>query len=132
MDITLGISILIPLFNGIEFLETSINSIKNQTYTKWEVIIGINGHNIDSEVYLKAKEYENEKIYVKWYSTKNKVDTLNEMIKDCNYNVVCLLDVDDYWLDNKLEKQIKIWETGKYDVIGSKCQYFGRVFQWLG
>ena len=54
MDITLGISILIPLFNGIEFLETSINSIKNQTYSKWEVIIGINGHNIDNEVYLKV------------------------------------------------------------------------------
>ena len=120
----MNISILIPLYNGIEFLETSISSIKNQTYPHWEVIIGINGHQQESEVYNQAKSYENEKISIKWYPFKNKVDTLNEMVKDCRYDIICLLDVDDYWLENKLEKQIEIWKTGKYDVVGTLCQYF--------
>jgi glycosyltransferase involved in cell wall biosynthesis len=119
------ISILIPLYNGIEFLETSLNSIKNQTYHNWEVIIGINGHSKESEVYNEAKKYEDERISVNWYPIKNKVDTLNEMIKDCKYDIICLLDVDDYWLDNKLEKQVEIWRTGKYDVVGTLCKYFG-------
>jgi glycosyltransferase involved in cell wall biosynthesis len=121
----MNVSILIPLYNGIEFLETSLSSIKNQTYSHWEVIIGINGHTIESEVYKRAKNYENEKIFVKWYPFKNKVDTLNEMVKDCNYDIICLLDVDDYWLETKLEKQIEILKKGKYDVIGTLCQYFG-------
>lgn len=121
----MNVSILIPLYNGIEFLETSLSSIKNQTYTDWEVIIGINGHQQESEIFKEAQKYENEKISVKWYPFKNKVDTLNEMVKDCRYDIICLLDVDDYWLETKLEKQIEIWKTNKYDVVGTLCQYFG-------
>lgn len=36
------ISILMPIYNGIDFIEESVNSIINQTYDKWELIIGIN------------------------------------------------------------------------------------------
>ena len=54
----MNISILIPLYNGIEFLETSISSIKNQTYPHWEVIIGINGHQQESEIFKEAQKYE--------------------------------------------------------------------------
>jgi len=33
-----------PIYNGIEFIEESVKSIIKQTYTEWELIIGINGH----------------------------------------------------------------------------------------
>ena len=45
-----GISVLIPLYNGIEFLEESINSVIKQTYKNWETIIGINGYNENSDI----------------------------------------------------------------------------------
>ena len=48
------ISILIPIYNGIEFFEDSLLSVINQTYKKWELIIGINGHPNNSEVQKKA------------------------------------------------------------------------------
>jgi len=35
------ISILMPIYNGIEFIKQSVNSIKNQTYKDWELIIGV-------------------------------------------------------------------------------------------
>ena len=38
------ITILMPIYNGIEFIEESVKSIIKQTYTEWELIIGINGH----------------------------------------------------------------------------------------
>ena len=47
---SLYISIIIPLYNGIEFLENAINSIRSQTYKYWNLIVGINGHTIDSDV----------------------------------------------------------------------------------
>ncbi len=59
-----GITILMPIYNGIEFIEESVESIIKQTYTEWELIIGINGHPPNSEVYKKAKEYESDKIKV--------------------------------------------------------------------
>ena len=49
------ISILMPIYNGIEFIDESVSSIMQQTYTEWELIIGVNGHPPNSEVFQKAK-----------------------------------------------------------------------------
>jgi teichuronic acid biosynthesis glycosyltransferase TuaG len=118
------ISILMPIYNGIEFLEESLPTILYQTYNDWELIIGINGHPKDSEVYQKAKKYENDKIKVyEIFNTNGKSEALNEMLKYANYDWVSLLDVDDKWLPNKLQLQIQYMD--KFDVIGTACRYFG-------
>lgn len=113
-----------PIYNGIEFIEESVSSIKNQKYSEWELIIGINGHPKDSEVYKIAKKYENNKIKVyDLQNVKGKSEALNEMLKYTNYNWIALLDVDDKWLPKKLESQIQYIDN--YDVIGAGCKYFG-------
>jgi glycosyltransferase involved in cell wall biosynthesis len=120
------ISILIPIYNGIEFIDESVSSVLNQTYDQWELLIGINGHPQDSEVYKIAKEYENKcnKIRVfDFYTIRGKSNTLNEMIKFCNYNYVAILDVDDIWHPQKLDIQSQL--LNKFDVIGSNCIWFG-------
>ena len=121
------ISILIPIYNGIEFIEESVSSVLSQTYSEWELLIGINGHPQNSDVYKIAKEYENKSNKIKvfdFYTIKGKSNTLNEMIKKCSYNYVAILDVDDIWHSQKLEIQIEKVLQG-YDVIGSKCIWFG-------
>jgi len=120
------ISILMPIYNGIEFIHESVPSILEQTYDKWELVIGINGHPENSEIYKTAKNFEekSDKIRViDFYNIKGKSNTLNEMIKYCKYNYVALLDVDDIWHPQKLEVQ-SIW-LNSYDVIGSNCIWFG-------
>jgi glycosyltransferase involved in cell wall biosynthesis len=120
------ISILIPIYNGIEFIEDSVSSVLNQTYDEWELIIGINGHPPDSEVYKIAKKYEekSEKIRVfDFHQIKGKSNTLNEMIKHCKYDYVALLDVDDIWHEDKLKFQSQ--KLNEYDIIGSNCVWFG-------
>ena len=120
------ISILIPIFNGVEYLEESIQSVINQTYKHWEIIIGINGHLPESYTYNIAKKYESNKIKIYDFgildSVNKKSETLNKMVFYCNYDHVAILDVDDIWLPEKLEIQSKFLS---YDVIGSKCEYFG-------
>ena len=118
------ISILMPIYNGIKFIDQSVNSIKNQTYKDWELIIGINGHSLESEVYKKAKEYENEQIKViELHPIKGKSAALNAMLEHCQYDWIALLDVDDIWLPPKLQAQIPYIFV--YDVIGTQCVYFG-------
>jgi glycosyltransferase involved in cell wall biosynthesis len=115
-----------PIYNGIEFINESIPSIINQTYDKWELFIGVNGHSKNSDVYKKAKIYETIDSRIKvvdFYALKGKSATLNEMIKLCNYDYVALLDVDDIWHNKKLEIQSVL--LSEYDVIGSKCIWFG-------
>ena len=120
------ISILIPIYNGIEFIDESVTSVLNQTYTDWELLIGVNGHPKNSNVYKKAKEYEKSiKIRVfDFYNIKGKSNTLNEMLKFCNYKYIALLDVDDIWHPQKLEVQSSLF-VSNYDVIGSRCIWFG-------
>jgi len=120
------ISILIPIYNGIDFICESVASVLRQTYGEWELIIGINGHPKESSVYKIAKEYEkvtNKIRVLDLYEIKGKSNALNEMIKHCSYNYVALLDVDDIWHEQKLELQAQM--LNKFDVIGSNCVWFG-------
>jgi len=120
------ISILLPIYNGIEFINESVPTIIYQTYNNWELIIGINGHPKDSEVYKEAKKWQKRDHRIKvldLYTIKGKSIALNKMIKHCQYNWISLIDVDDKWLPKKLQSQIPYIE--KYHVIGTHCQYFG-------
>lgn len=120
------ISILMPIYNGIEFINDSVLSIAQQTYSEWELIIAINGHPPNSAVFQTAKNYEiiSENIRVlDLHTCKGKSNTLNEMLNYCKYDWISLLDVDDKWLPDKLDKQVPFMKD--YDVIGTQCQYFG-------
>lgn len=122
------ITILLPIYNGIEYIEESVNSVINQTYKDWELLIGINGHQKNSEVYKKAKSFESKvdddkiKVY-DFYNIKGKVDTLHELLKYAKYEWIALIDVDDIWLKNKLNKQSNY--MSEYDIIGTHTHYFG-------
>ena len=117
------ISILMPLYNGIQYLKESVNSILKQTFEDWELIIGINGHPKQSPVYQESCKFLSERIKVVEFNTRGKSNTLNEMVKICSFDIVCLLDVDDMWLPNKLFAQIPM--IRRYDVVGTFCAYFG-------
>ena len=95
------ISILMPIYNGIEFIDESLPTVIYQTYKNWELLIGINGHEEKSIVYKQAKQWEEYDNRIKVYDLlhiSGKSNSLNEMVKMCNYDWVSLLDVDDKWL----------------------------------
>ena len=107
------ISILIPIHNGIEFLDECVQSILKQSYKNYEIIIGVNGFSENSSTYIKAQEYSskfNNTVQIKvldLYHIKGKSNALNEMIKHTSYDWISLLDVDDLWHVHKLDCQIK-------------------------
>ena len=125
------ISIVIPIYNGIEYINSSVSSVLSQTYNDWELIIGVNGHPKDSEVYYEAKKFEqlsiveNKITVLDLYYIKGKANALNHMIQHCQGNYIALLDVDDIWHIDKLYFQSMF--IHRYDVIGSKCIYFGDI-----
>ena len=114
-----------PIYNGVEYIDESVSSILAQTYTDWELIIGVNGHDPMSIVYLIAKKYEkrgNIRV-LDLHNVRGKSNALNEMMKYCKYDYVALLDVDDIWEPSKLQAQSEY--MNRYDVIGTNCVYFG-------
>lgn len=123
------ISILIPLYNGIEFLEETLVSVKAQTYTQWEVLIGVNGHSANSEVYQKAdwlmKAHKINGYLFDLVNCKGKPQTLNALVSHAHGDWIALLDADDLWHQQKLEIQMKVIQSNLFDVIGSQGVYFG-------
>lgn len=119
------ISILIPIYNGIEYIDESVNSVLDQTFQDWEIIIGINGHLENSMVYKAAKNYEDLDPRIRVYDMpeiQGKANSLNAMIVYCSYDWIAILDVDDIWMPTKLEKQVPFMD--QYDVVGTLCVYF--------
>ena len=126
-----SVSILMPVYNGVEYIQESVSSVINQTATNWELLIAVNGHPPNSKVYKKVCDYifslNDTRIHVFDYNQcRGKSETLNQMVSHCSYNYVALLDVDDIWINNKLEVQMP-YILQKYDVIGTKCVYFGNL-----
>lgn len=122
-----NVSIIMPLYNGVEFLPESIGSVLKQTWEDWELLVGVNGYPENSDVYEKVKsEYTDPRIKVcDFHMCKGAPNTLNKLRENAKYNIIALIDADDAWLPDKLLQQLEVWKTNKYDVIGTNTQYFG-------
>lgn len=128
-----AVTILTPVYNGIEFLEECIDSVREQTVADWEMLIGINGHGEDGgdaarivKEILARKQDSRIRIFIQPPPLKGKVESLNALVKEARADWICLLDCDDKWLPTKLEEQLQFLDTVKdFDVIGTQCMYFG-------
>jgi glycosyltransferase involved in cell wall biosynthesis len=128
------ISILTPVFNGVEFLHECVRSVKAQTFTDWELWIGVNGHGEDGgEVAQLAYQlvlYDPRiHIVIQGPSLKGKVESLNHLVSLTTSDWIAILDCDDTWEPLKLEKQVQAIHSHASDaaVIGTFCQYFGEL-----
>jgi len=126
------VTILTPLYNGIEFLDECVSSVIQQTYQDCEMLIGINGHGIDGfAVGDIAKEIASKdkriKVIIQPPPLQGKVESLNNLMTYTTSEWICLLDCDDKWHPEKLEAQIKALQNDAKEavVIGTPCQYFG-------
>ena len=137
-----SISILIRLYNGVEYLGDSLKSVLDQTFTDWELLIGVNGHGLDGndggDTYRIArytidticKPEEKAKIrLINYPDVRGGAETMNALAKDAKGDWVAILDVDDIWVPEKLHEQTLVRDVHLLmpDVIGTKCEYFGAM-----
>jgi glycosyltransferase involved in cell wall biosynthesis len=125
------ISILMPIYNGIEFFKESFRTISRQTHTDWELLIGINGHSDPSFILGLIEEIAkgDPRVRVFVQTTTGKPNSLNDLMTHVTTDWVALLDVDDTWSLTKLEEQVRILATlhPETAVVGTFCHYFGEL-----
>lgn len=112
------VSIVIPVYNGQEFVEKAIESVKRQTYTDWELII-LDDCSTDN-TYEVIKSYENPKIRILRNETNKGVGiTRQRALSAAEGEFVMFVDADDYLPDDALEVSIKMQEQYDSDFVYS-------------
>ena len=108
------VSIVVPVYNAEKFISETINSVLNQTYKNWELLLVNDCSKDNSEKIIKEYIQKDKRIKLMNNEVNSRAAiSRNNGIKAAKGRFICFLDADDLWDKEKLEKQIKfIEETG--------------------
>lgn len=95
-------SIIIPVYNKTNFIENTLKSVFQQSFTDYEILLINDGSTDDSE--SKILTFNDSRIH--YYSKKNEgvSETRNLGIEKAKSEFIVFLDADDYWYPNFLEE----------------------------
>lgn len=103
------VSIIMPTYNRKNIIEKAVNSVINQTYSEYELIIVDDGSTDGTEDLIK-KKYRNYLKYgkIKYFKQKNGgvSKARNKGLSEAKGNVIAYLDSDNYWFETYLEKMV--------------------------
>ena len=104
------ITIIMSCYNGEKFISRSIKSILKQTYQNWELIFWDNNSiDLSKEELFKFKDKRIK--YFKSNTTSLLSVSRENAIKKSSGDLIAFLDVDDEWLDEKLENTVSLFEN---------------------
>ena len=91
-----------PTYNQCAFIRRAINSLFNQTYTFWELIIINDGCTDETENLIKDFLKDNRVKYIKNKDNTGLGHSLNQGLKIAKYDYIAYLPSDDFYYDNHL------------------------------
>ncbi len=97
------VSVIIATYNRSHFVCEAIESVLNQTFQDFEIIV-IDDGSIDNTKQVLEK-YGSHIQYI-FQENKGRAEARNTGIKNAKCEYIAFLDDDDIWLPNKLEKQV--------------------------
>lgn len=99
------VSIMVPAYNHGKFIKEALESIRNQTFLDYEVIVSDDHSTDDTEDVVRRFEDPRIKLHV---FERNVGATRNHEYcwKQCTGQYVALLNSDDVWLPDHLEKSV--------------------------
>ncbi len=127
-----NLSVLMPCSRIDSFNEDAINSILNQTYTDFELIIIANGLGEEKDVLRKFESLDNR---VKIISTdvKGLVFALNLGLSEASGKYIARMDADDISLPTRFQRQLEwIENNNDYDIVGCRVTLideFGEILE---
>ncbi|HEG43174.1 MAG TPA: glycosyltransferase [Phycisphaerales bacterium] len=121
------LSIFMPVYNAARYLPATLDSILNQTFRDFELVIADDGSKDDTLSILERYAKIDKRIKVLKLQHVGAVDARNEAIKHCDLNSLYLLnhDSDDISLPTKLERLVEYLQTHPdIAIVGCFADYF--------
>ena len=109
------VSVIIPYFRKKSFIQKTLTSVLNQTFQDFEIILIYDDEKKDDLVYIKKILNHNPKVNI-IDNNRNLGAGLsrNIGIRKSSGSIIAFLDADDYWVPERLEKQIKFMMEKNY------------------
>lgn len=119
-------SIIMPAYNSEKYIAQAIESVLNQDYTNWELII-INDCSTDNtEQIIKSyqqKDAANKRIkLINLTQNRGVANARNIGIQNAKGKYIAFFDADDIWQKEKLYKQIQLLESTNADITYTAYQ----------
>lgn len=108
------ISVILSAYNAEKYIEKSLKSVLNQTYKNFEFIV-INDCSTDNtlKIIKKIAETDYRIIIINNLLNEFVIESRNKGLRKAKGKYIAIIDADDIWLDDKLEKQLYDIENDK-------------------
>jgi len=127
------VSIITPSYNSEKLISQTIDSVINQTYKNWEMLIVDDLSTDNANVIIENYVQKDSRIkLIKLEKNSGAAVARNKAIKKASGRFIAFLDSDDLWYANKLEIQLKFMKQNdlsftysSYDLIDEKNTKIG-------
>ncbi len=109
------VSVIIPTYNRAHLIDKTIKSVLNQTYQDYEIIVVDNASTDNTKEAVKG--FNNFKIrYIYCCDNRGSSVARNIGIRASHGEYIALLDSDDEWLPEKLDRQVEVLQNESPEV----------------
>ena len=125
------VSVIIPMHNSSKYILECIDSVINQTYKELEIIL-VDDKSSDKTI-RKIKNIKDKRIkIIKFNKNMGAAAARNKGIEAATGDYICFLDSDDYWILDKIEKQVnfikdKVFIYSKYEYLRGDKKHIANV-----
>lgn len=118
------VSIIIACYNSKDFISHAIDSILQQTFSDWEIIVVDDCSTDESALIVKRYCRRNERIrYFKTdFPSGSPTLPRNIGIANARGRYIAFLDSDDMWLPDKLKEQLQLFDDDKTAIVYSNYE----------
>lgn len=116
------VSVIIPAYNAANFIERTLNSVLNQTYTNIEVIVVDDGSQDETSAIVQSIMQRDHRIQLLHQTNAGVAAARNLAIKRAKGEFIAPIDADDIWYPQNLAKQVQRFQESDSSV--------GLVYSW--
>ena len=119
-----SVSINLCCYNSERYLRETLDSIINQTYKDWELIIINDGSTDSTEPIIHEYIKQGYPIIYHYQENKGLGFSRNEALKRSQGKYIAFIDHDDLWMPKKLEKQIPLFDDPEVGLVFCDTIFF--------
>ncbi len=109
------LSVILPVFNAEKYVTQAIDSILDQSFKDFELLVADDGSKDGSKKLLNLLAVKDNRIKVSHNNeNQGKIRTVNRLFKECKGEYITIHDADDWSQEDRFEKQVDFLQNNKH------------------